>query len=77
MTDQILPPLLGPHFKEARTDIPKFLLENMTLADLDLLHKRFKRTRRRFFEFSLNGRTQWTTRRVALDMVKAELQRRT
>jgi hypothetical protein len=56
--------------------IPEMLVSSMKQDGLHSLFSFLKRTRRRYFPFSLNGRTVVTTRSHALGLVRQEVGRR-
>ena len=56
-----------------KNDIPAKLIGVMDDKTLGELYSRLKRTRRRFYLFSLNGSVVIATRRSAIDSVEFEL----
>jgi len=52
------------------------IVADMDADALDVLHKRLKKTRRRFYTFSLNGRVHVLTRSESIALVVTEKEKR-
>jgi len=57
-------------------ETPVLLVSHLGAESLSALHRRLKRTRRRRWEFRLNARRYFLTRREALALVAAEVEGR-